>query len=324
MSEGLPHSYFFGFLQLRTMSVKGFILIAAVLGVGAVLFALFALGRPEASPKKPRSIPIPADSLYLPDGRIVFSNSISISISIARIDGKQHRYPRAPRSLFTSNLDGSQMERITFFNSVDRPLSILNDGRILFKRKLFDNGEEKEEMLMTVNPDGTGVQRFYESPKTMTMRSVKSVKSKPKILTSVVNKQKRTGWLLCLNVYLSQISAVTSSKPNPMNQQNQRNPKGEKKVQVLEAQSGQLLGEAPIEVDGSFYLEVPADTLLKLRVVDESEESDKLTVLASLESGIWVRPNETRGCIGCHEDPYLAPENAVPMAVQKPSVVLGR
>ena len=32
-------------------------------------------------------------------------------------------------------------------------------------------------------------------------------------------------------------------------------------------------------------------------------------------SWIWIRPGEKRSCIGCHEDPELAPENKVPDAL---------
>jgi hypothetical protein len=32
---------------------------------------------------------------------------------------------------------------------------------------------------------------------------------------------------------------------------------------------------------------------------------------------MWLRPNERRGCVGCHEDPELVPANRVPLAVKK-------
>ena len=34
---------------------------------------------------------------------------------------------------------------------------------------------------------------------------------------------------------------------------------------------------------------------------------------------IWVKPKETRGCIGCHEDPERIPENQYVLALQRPS-----
>jgi hypothetical protein len=35
---------------------------------------------------------------------------------------------------------------------------------------------------------------------------------------------------------------------------------------------------------------------------------------------MWLRPNERRGCVGCHEDHELVPDNRVPLSVKKPPV----
>ena len=72
-----------------------------------------------------------------------------------------------------------------------------------------------------------------------------------------------------------------------------------------------ILGEAPIEADGSFHLEVPADTPLLLQTLDERG-------LALNTCGwVWTKPRETRGCIGCHEDPELVPENNFVLALRR-------
>ncbi len=74
-----------------------------------------------------------------------------------------------------------------------------------------------------------------------------------------------------------------------------------------------LIGEAPVEEDGSFNVEVPADTPVLVQTLDERG-------LALGTSGwIWVKPKETRGCIGCHEDPELVPENEYVRALRRPS-----
>ena len=74
-----------------------------------------------------------------------------------------------------------------------------------------------------------------------------------------------------------------------------------------------LVGEAPVEADGSFNVEVPADTPLLLQALDA-----RGVALASC-GWIWVKPNEKRGCIGCHEDPERVPENAYVLALRRPS-----
>jgi hypothetical protein len=74
-----------------------------------------------------------------------------------------------------------------------------------------------------------------------------------------------------------------------------------------------LVGEAPVEADGSFNVEVPADVPLLLQTLDERG-------LALETCGwIWVKPKETRGCIGCHEDPERIPENEYVQALRRPS-----
>jgi len=74
-----------------------------------------------------------------------------------------------------------------------------------------------------------------------------------------------------------------------------------------------LVGEAPVEADGSFNVEVPADTPMLLQTLDERG-------LALANCGwIWVKPREKRGCIGCHEDPERIPENEYVLALRRPS-----
>ena len=35
---------------------------------------------------------------------------------------------------------------------------------------------------------------------------------------------------------------------------------------------------------------------------------------------VWVRPRETRGCVGCHEAPDVSPANRRPAAVLRDAV----
>lgn len=76
------------------------------------------------------------------------------------------------------------------------------------------------------------------------------------------------------------------------------------------------IGDLRIEDDGSFHLEVPPNTPLKMELVNRAGQ----VVRAS--SWIYARPKENRGCIGCHEDPELAPENREAKAVIKKPVKL--
>lgn len=77
-----------------------------------------------------------------------------------------------------------------------------------------------------------------------------------------------------------------------------------------------FLGEVPIEEDGSFNLEVPANVPIELQLLD----ADGLALEAC--GWIWVRNRETRGCIGCHEDGERTPENRFVGALARPSIPL--
>ena len=78
------------------------------------------------------------------------------------------------------------------------------------------------------------------------------------------------------------------------------------------------LGEVPVQADGSFLAEVPADMPLGFETLDENGR-----VLRREAPMIWVRPAENRSCIGCHEPHNRSPHNHRPLAVNAPIPCLG-
>ncbi|MGL6194938.1 MAG: hypothetical protein ACRC2T_08965, partial [Thermoguttaceae bacterium] len=58
-----------------------------------------------------------------------------------------------------------------------------------------------------------------------------------------------------------------------------------------------VLGDIPIEEDGSIYFEVPARTPLYFQLLDEKGE-----VVQSMRSWSTLQPGELFSCIGCHEN----------------------
>jgi hypothetical protein len=73
-----------------------------------------------------------------------------------------------------------------------------------------------------------------------------------------------------------------------------------------------LLGTAPVERDGSFFVQVPSEQPLQFELLDASGKSVKR------EAGyFWMRRGEQRICVGCHAGPETAPENAVPQILLK-------
>jgi len=77
-----------------------------------------------------------------------------------------------------------------------------------------------------------------------------------------------------------------------------------------------ILGEIDIEQDGSFNIEIPANTPVELQILD----ADGIALRSC--GWIWAKNHEPRGCIGCHEDGELTPENVLVKAVTSPSVKL--
>jgi hypothetical protein len=77
----------------------------------------------------------------------------------------------------------------------------------------------------------------------------------------------------------------------------------------------ELLGQAPVASDGSFYIAVPADRPVRFDLVAANGN-----LVASQRSWIWVRPGEDRGCVGCHEDKAESPQNHWPLALTMPGM----
>ncbi len=187
--------------------------------------------------------------------------------------------------------------------------SPLPDGRLIVSFRppgaetyglwLFDPVTGAREMLFD-DPDADEVQARLLSPR-----------PEPDGRSSVVNEEDANGLLYCLNTSISDLPP--ESWPYP----------GAKRLRVLEAlpkgdgrPATKVLGEAPVESDGSFHVKVPANVPLLLQMLDE-----KGAVRRSC-SWIWARNRESRGCIGCHEDGELTPENRMVDALRRPATDL--
>jgi Tol biopolymer transport system component len=77
-----------------------------------------------------------------------------------------------------------------------------------------------------------------------------------------------------------------------------------------------LLGEIPLAPDGSYQVQVPANTPIQLQLLD----ADGLALRRS--AWLWVRNHGQQGCVGCHEDPERTPPNRFVKALAEPAPVL--
>ena len=78
-----------------------------------------------------------------------------------------------------------------------------------------------------------------------------------------------------------------------------------------------VLGTVPVEPDGSAYFRVPADRFVYFQLLDAD-----CMMVQSMRSGTMVRPGETTGCIGCHEDRRTAVPNLAKAAAARPPSAL--
>ena len=263
----------------------------------------------------------PSEPILIPGGSLVFTD----------------RAPGAPeaRALYACSLDGSSRRRLTVGPHRDSAPRLLDDGRVAFDRAFLSGARAGESLAFTIHPDGTHLAAALASagpaplaPRVPTAERAGTTglvpaswgpqpgaprdlpellvlpRRVPPVLTSVVNETRRTGTLLCLNVRDSRDPAIAALPPGRAT-----------KVRAWRVTAdgdgrGETLAEARIQPDGSFLIEVPADTLLGLALLDDGG-----TWLATFDSGVWVRPNENRGCVGCHEASDRAPANRRPMAI---------
>ncbi|MDR2382808.1 MAG: hypothetical protein LBD76_02865 [Prevotellaceae bacterium] len=77
-----------------------------------------------------------------------------------------------------------------------------------------------------------------------------------------------------------------------------------------------ILGDVPVEQDGSAFFEVPADRFVFFQALDAEG-----MMVQSMRSGTSLRPGETLSCIGCHESRHETPKlskSSYPDALKRP------
>jgi hypothetical protein len=111
--------------------------------------------------------------------------------------------------------------------------------------------------------------------------------------------------LLCLNSYISK------------SQQIPKNSVAEVRVWSQNSHGGAVaLGKAPVESDGSFFVQTPSEAPLRFELLDREGKT-----IAAEKGWFWARKGEQRVCVGCHAGPERAPDNVSPQVLvrtQKP------
>ena len=127
----------------------------------------------------------------------------------------------------------------------------------------------------------------------------------PKKLPSEVDLNIDTALLLCQDINFTDIHSEESSASTSK----------AFKMEVLGINSS--LGIVDVEKDGSIYLKVLADTPFRIQTINENGQ-----VVDGPGSWIYLRPNERRGCVGCHENNEQVPMNRQALATKKDPIIL--
>ncbi|MHC4204538.1 MAG: HzsA-related protein [Planctomycetota bacterium] len=190
--------------------------------------------------------------------------------------------------------------------------SALTDGRILVSRRSLDDSDTHG--VYRLDPSNRKLEKIFNSPDYHDIQAkIVSPRPEPDGRSSVVTEKDPNGKLYCIDVNISDLA-----KPEWL-------PRGTaKRLRVVEGFRKEdepviqrrILGEIDIEKDGSFNIEIPASTPIELQMLD----TDGIALRSC--GWIWAKNHEPRGCIGCHEDGELTPENVLVDAVMKPSVKL--
>jgi len=157
--------------------------------------------------------------------------------------------------------------------------------------------------ISIINVDNMVTEDFYYNDSEYHAVEAVIVKARaiPRKLPTRVNPDMDSGYLIAMNTDASDIKADGKTA----------------KVQVLGMNS--IIGETAVMADGSFYIELAADRPVRFQSLDENGD-----ILRGPSSWMWVRPNERRGCVGCHQDREITPENVVPIAIEKAPIAMIR
>ena len=198
--------------------------------------------------------------------------------------------------------------------------SPLPDGNILVSRRSTDNSDTHG--LFRLNPDTARCELVFDAPDYHEIQAKAIVeRAEPDGRSSIVTEEDPHGKLYCLNVNLSDVRDKGWLQPGMAKKlrvleglpRTQDSPQGREPHALVQRR---LLGEINISEDGSFNVEIPGSIPIELQTLDANGMA-----LRSC-AWIWAKNHEPRGCIGCHEDGELTPENTLIDAVTQNSIPL--
>lgn len=176
-----------------------------------------------------------------------------------------------------------------------------NTGKFLVS---YRKSESERYSLCEFDPDKKELGKTIYSNKDYDVLEivVTGKHERPKKLPSEVDMGVKTGLLMCQDINIpDRQPEISSSKFS--------------RIKIVGIDS--TLGYVDVAEDGSFYLKVMADKPFQIQRIDKDGH-----VSGNSCGWIWLRPNERRGCVGCHENPESVPDNRIPLAVKNSPVTI--
>lgn len=224
-------------------------------------------------------------AIETPGGKIIFTENTGSDRS--QLIAVSYANPFNGTTICAKGLEGD-------FISVNRG----SEGKIL---ACYRNSPGETYRLFAIDPEkGTSVLLQENHDYDILEAVAIAPQSMPRKLPSEVDSLVKTGLIMCQDMKLP----LFDGQHQPVAQ----------KVEILGLESS--YGKVEPEPDGSFYLKILADKPFRFATLNENGEIIKMCDWMSL------RPNERRGCVGCHEDPVTTPENRIPAAVRKDAVII--
>jgi hypothetical protein len=160
------------------------------------------------------------------------------------------------------------------------------------------------------DPTSTALDLVFDDPRYHDIQAqLIRPREEPDGRSSVVTEEDPRSKFYCLSVYVSDFPDRNWLPPGSIKRLRimegiPRASSDEGSMRVSPLVPRRILGEIELGEDGSFQLDLPASLPIELQTLD----GDGLALRSC--GWIWAKNHEPRGCIGCHEDGELTPENA--------------
>ena len=237
----------------------------------------------------------------MPDGRIVVSTQGGLTLIGPRRDTEELISPDFKTRAYTT------------------PVA-LSDGTLLCATTLKTPDRKKVDLgLYRLDPRTGKLDLIYNDPATADYEARPIIARRPPPMRAdSVSRDAYSGRFFCASVFNSQEKEVAQRgrlvrliEGVPVVGRHETHTGGQPVWKNHGGTFARVLGTAPLAPDGSFYVELPADRLVHLQVLD----SDRRVINNQL-TWIYARPGETKSCAGCHEDPHTATRGGQPLALR--------